>query len=52
MLGSGLTSTVIGVLYAAGKHREAGIVGVVTGLLGTVYGTVRVLEDWGSGEVA
>jgi hypothetical protein len=46
MLGSGLTGTLVTVLYAAEKHREAGIVGLVTGLLGMVYGTIRLLEDW------
>lgn len=50
MLGGGLTSTVVGVLYAADKQQAAGIITMVTGLLGTVYGAVRLLEDWDTEE--
>jgi len=52
MLSSGLTGTLVSVLYAADRQREAGIVGVVAGLLGMVYGTVRLLEDWETEEDA
>lgn len=47
MLGSGLTGTLIGVLYAADKQQAAGILTMATGLMGAVYGAVRLLEDWG-----
>lgn len=50
LLGSGLTGTLIGVLYAADKQQAAGIVTMVTGLMGTVYGAVRLLEDWDTEE--
>lgn len=46
LLGSGLTGTLVTVLYAADKPRAAAIVGVVTGLMGAVYGAIRILEDW------
>jgi hypothetical protein len=52
MLGSGLTGTLIGVLYAADKQRAAGILTMVTGLMGAIYGTIRLLEDWDVEDVA
>ena len=45
-VGGGLMGTAIGLLYSTGREELAADLTLLTGLLGTVYGTVQLLESY------
>ena len=46
MISGGLAATAIGVLYAMDKTRIAGALTMATGLMGTIYGSIRLLGSY------